>query len=438
MEIRSRFPFFRKNNYTYLDSAATTQVPDVVIQGISQVLEYRGNPNRSAHVTAVRNEELLNEARNNIAKFLSAQAQEIVFSSNATGAINLAVDSIAHLIKKGDEIIISVAEHNSNILPYLKLVKNGAKIKFVGIKDGIIDTDEVKSLLNGNTKIVAIAHCSNVLGNINNVEEIGDIIKDFNENIFYFIDGTQAVAHVPVDVKKNKADFYVFSSHKMYGPDGVGVLYINNFIHHLLAPIQAGGGTVKNIAVTYGRDKDIVSPEYHQSLQKLEGGTPNTSNILGLSKAVNYIRSIGIEEIRNHELKLLVHLLDGLKKFEEITVFGPTDLNNKIGLVSFGLNGYSVKELGEFFAKKKICVRYGAHCAFPLAEKLGQESLRVSFGIYNEIEDVDHILEEMKFFFDSKKGLVINQNLELLKNNVFYKNTVIVHSFESHTSNNRD
>ncbi len=431
MEIKSRFEFFRRDNITYLDSAATTQVPDQVIRSVEQVLQYRGNPSRSAHLVSLRNEELLAEARANIAKFIGAEAEEIVFSGNATGALNLAVDSIADLIKKDDEIIISVAEHNSNMLPYLKLVKRGANIRIVGIKDGVVSLDEIKKTLNDKTKIVAIGHCSNVLGNINDVEEIGKIVKDHNKDIFYFIDGTQAVAHLPVDVKKIQVDFYAFSSHKMYGPDGVGVLFIKKDIHHLLTPTQVGGGTVKNVAVTYGQEKDIISPEYHQSLITLEGGTPNTSNIIGLSRAVYFIRSLGLENIRKHELELLEYLIEGLKKIEEVIVFGPEDFTKKIGLASFGLKDHSVKELGDYLGRQKICIRYGSHCAFPLADKLGQESLRISFGAYSDIEDIDRILGEIKLFFDKKKGLIKNPNLEILKNKIYYKNTFITQSIGS-------
>lgn len=428
MELKSRFDFFRRQNLTYLDSAATTQVPDFVVRAVDQVLQYRGNPSRSAHIVALRNEELIAEARENIGKFIGAKGNEIAFSGNATGAINLAVDSIAHLIENGDEIILSISEHNSNMLPYLKLVKAGAKIRLAGMKDGMIDIEEIEKTLSEKTKVIAINHCSNVLGNINDVEKIGKIIKNHNKDIFYFIDGTQAIAHIPVNVKAIQADFYAFSSHKMYGPDGVGVLYVSEKAHHLLAPTQTGGGTVKNVAVTFGKDNDIISPEYYQSLITLEGGTPNTSNIVGLSKAVNFMRSIGFEDIRKHEIDLVAYLIDGLKEFEEISTFGPSDLNKKIGVVSFGLNEYNVKELGDYLAKQKICVRYGSHCAFPLTESLGQESLRISFGIYSELEDIDHLLGEIKMFFDKKKGIIKNPNLENLRNKIYYRNTLIVNS----------
>ena len=431
MDIKSRFAFFRRHNLTYLDNAATTQAPDLVVRAVEHVLEYRGNPNRSAHIVAVRNEELLDEARSNVAKFIGAEANEIVFTNNTTDSINLAVDTIADNIREGDEIIIAVSEHHSNMLPYLKLVKKGAKIRMVGLKDGIVNVEEVEKTLNEHTRIVAIGHCSNVLGNINEVEQIGEIIKKHNSEIMYIVDGAQAIAHVPVNVKKIKADFYAFSSHKMYGPDGVGVLYISKDLHHKIIPTRTGGGTVKNVAITPEKEKDIISPEYHQSLVILEGGTPNTSNIVGLSRAIGFMRSVGFDELRKHELELTKLMIEGLKKFEEVVIFGPTDMEKKIGLVSFGLKEHNAKELGDYLGRQKICIRYGSHCAFPLAENIGQESMRVSFGVYNDEEDVDHILGEIKMFFDRKKGLIKNPNLELLRNKIYYKNTAIVNSAQS-------
>jgi cysteine desulfurase/selenocysteine lyase len=431
MEIKSKFEFFRRNNLIYLDSAATTQVPDSVVRSVEQVLNYRGNPSRSAHKVAQKAEDLLIEARENIAKFIGAAANEIVFTGNTTDSVNLAVDAIADHIKPGDEIVIGISEHHSNMLPYLKLTKRGAKMKIVGLKDGIIDPQEIKSVLTDKTKIVAVGHCSNVLGNINDVEVIGAIVKQKSKDIFYIIDGTQAVAHLPVNVKSIKADFYAFSGHKMYGSDGVGVLYVSEHIHHFLAPVRTGGGTVKNVAVTFQKEGDIISPEYFQSLLVLEGGTPNTSNIVGLSKAVNFIRSVGFDKIRHHELQLLSKLREELKKFDEVVLFGPTESKNKIGLLSFGLKEYSTQELGDYLGRQKICIRYGSHCAFPLAENLGQESLRISFGVYNTEEDVDQIIGEIKFFLDKKKGLIKNPNLEPLRNKIYYKNTAIVNSTQS-------
>lgn len=426
MQIRSRFPFFRKNNYIYLDSSATTQVPDVVIRGITQSLEFRGNPNRSSHSVAERSLELLDGAKETIASFINAKSDEIVFSNNTTDAINLAIDAVLHSFEEGDVILVSIAEHHSNLLPYLKATAKGSKIKLLGLKDGLIDVEEIKQALTKNTKLVAIAHCSNVLGNINAVDEIGKIIKSFNKDIFYVVDGTQAVAHLPVDVKEMKADFYAFSSHKMYGPDGVGVLYVSKEIQHHIKPVRAGGGTVKDVAITIGKNHDIISPDYDNSLSVLEGGTPNTSNIIGLSKAIGFLRSIGWDKIREHETFLTSKLLEGLSQIEDIEVYGPKDTDKKIGVVSFSTKGFHVKELAEYLTLHKICIRYGSHCAFPLSETLGNETLRISIGVYNTEEDIDTVLQEIRFFLDKKKGLVKNPNLETLKNVSYSKRTQII------------
>jgi cysteine desulfurase/selenocysteine lyase len=428
MEIKVKFEFFRRNNLVYLDNAGTSQVPDVVVRGIEQTLEYRGNPGRSAHVVAEKAEELITEARDNVARFIGASSHEIVFTNNTTDSINLAVDAIADHIKSGDEIVVGISEHHSNLLPYLKLTKRGAKMRIVGLKDGVISKEEVRSALNEKTKVVAIAHCSNVLGNTNDVEGIGELVKENNRNTFYIIDGAQAVAHIPVNVKTIRADFYAFSGHKMYGPDGVGVLYVSEHTHHFLSPVRPGGGTIKNLAITFQKDGDIISPDYFQSLIVLEGGTPNTSNIVGLSKAVGFIRSIGFDWIRSHDLALLSKLRSELDKVDGIQVFGPTDAKNKIGLFSFALKEFSTKELGDYLGRQKICIRYGSHCAFPLAEQLGSESLRVSFGVYNTEEDIDQLIGEIKFFLDKKKGLIKNPNLEPLRSKIYYRNTHIVNS----------
>ena len=275
-------------------------------------MEFRGNPNRSSHHIAARSHSLLIEARSIIAGFINAEPADIVFTNNATGSINLAVDAIRHLFGEGDMVLISIAEHHSNILPHLKLTSKGAMIKFVGLKDGLIDVEELRRALTKRTKLVAVAQCSNVLGNINDVESIGRIVTSYNRDIFYLVDGAQAVAHVPVDVKAMNADFYAFSGHKMYGPDGVGALYVSPAIRHLLEPVCTGGGTVRDIAVTFGRNADTAYPDYDGSLSVLEGGTPNTSNIVALSKAVGFLDRIGFENIRKHEMQLTKRLCSGI------------------------------------------------------------------------------------------------------------------------------
>ncbi len=432
LNIKSKFEFFRKNNLNYLDSAATTQTPDTVVKAVAQSLKQKGNPSRSSHILAKKNEQAISEARSNIARFIGAKSEEIIFTNNTTDAINTLVESNAHLFAPGDEILIGLSEHHSNMLPYVHIAKEkNLVIKLVDLENGALTLEKIKEKLSYKTKLLAIAHISNVFGIVNEVAEIGEYLKKHHSQILYVIDGTQSVAHIPVDVKKIQADYFVFSGHKMYGPDGIGVMYINEKRHHNLAPIKAGGGTVKNIAITRQNDHDIISPTYFQGLIPLEGGTPNTSNILGLSKAAGFINTIGFDFIQKHEQKLVEKLLSEFSQIPEIEVFPKNTKSARIGLVSFSLKDYSNKELADYLGTQKICLRFGSHCAFPLADYLETETLRVSFGVYTEMEDIDQLIDQIKFFLKKKKGLVVNPHLEELRSSIYYKNSHIVNSFQT-------
>ena len=430
IDIKSKFEFFRKNNLVYLDNSATTQVPDEVVRAVDQVLEYRGNPNRGAHIVADKNKRWIEEARENIARFIGANEQEIIFTGNTTDSINLAVDTIAHLIEKGDEIILPISEHHSNLLPFEKLVKKGAKLKIVQLKDWVVDIENINKVITKKTKILALNHVSNVLGSINPVEEIGAFLKKEYPEIIYFVDGAQAVAHLPVDVKKIGCDIYSFSSHKMYGPCGVGVLYLSKKLLPHLKPVRAGGGTVKHVSLVKGEDWYDMVIDFKQGLVILEGGTPNTSNIAGLSKAVNFIRKIGFDFIQNHERELGKILINGLQSIEGIKIYAPSDENKRVGVVSFTVKDISTKEIGSYLDKHKICIRHGSHCAFPLIDFIGSETVRVSFGIYNDESDINTFLQELRFFIDKRQGKIVNPNLEPLKNKLYYRNMFTVNSKE--------
>jgi len=426
MNLKTRFNFFRTNNFTYLDSSATTQKPNQVVSAVKNSLEYAGNPHRSGHIPAVKNEGKITVARDNIARFINVDPQEIVFTTNTTDSINLAVDAIAHNIKKGDEIIISIAEHHSNMLPFNKLIKRGAILKTVSLKDGIIDIDDLREKISKKTKVVSLQHCSNVLGNINNVEKIGRLIKKVDKNIVYMVDGAQAIAHIPVDIKKIKCDFYSFSGHKMYGPDGIGVLYASKRVWGLLEMVRMGGGTISDASIVTGKLKDTLVINKLDSLIGLEGGTPNIANIIGLSEAVKFIRKIGFEEIQEHEKRLTSLLLKKLSDIEGVKIYGPENIKNKIGVVSFSIGGESLGEMAIFLNKRKICIRQGSHCAFPLIDELGSETIRISFGVYNDEEDVERIIQEIQFYLDKKKGLIKNKNLEEVRDQPYYKNILPV------------
>ncbi|EKE03521.1 MAG: hypothetical protein ACD_20C00194G0001, partial [uncultured bacterium] len=431
LTIKDKFAFFRNQKYIYLDNAATTQVPDLVIKAVVESLSYKGNPHRSAHHLAKRNGKFITEARENIAGFIGATASEIVFTNNATDSINLASEAIGEEFRKDDEILLSLAEHNSHILPYYNLGKKGVKIKIIQLKDGVVDIEDLKVKLSKKTKLVAISHCSNVLGTINPVEEIGRMLSHYNPTILYSIDGAQAVAHLPVNVKSLNASFYSFSSHKMYGPDGIGVLYINKVIHTLLKPVRVGGGTISQLAVNYAADEDILYPDFYPTLQVLEGGTPNVANIIGLSKAVNFLKSIGIEIIRKHDLKLLQLLMNGLKQYKEVEIVGGINIDNRIGVISFSLKNASVKELGDYLGQQNICIRYGAHCAFLLLDKLQKETLRISLGVYNDTEDINKCLQSIGTFLNSKDKAVESTITKQLKNIPYYIKEAKMHTIDN-------
>ncbi len=425
MNLKSKFQFFRKYNFTYLDSSATTQTPDKVVRVTQNSLEYKGNPHRGSHIIAQKNEEAISRARKNIARFINTDDKSIVFTNNTTDSINLAIDSIAHIINPGDEIITSVAEHHSNLLPFNKLLKKGAILKTVNIdKNGIVDIKELKNKISKKTRIVSIQHCSNVLGNINPIEKIGTLIKKFSQDIIFMVDAAQSIAHIPVDVEKFKCDFAFFSGHKMYGPDGVGVLYVSKKIVPYLEMTRLGGGGVEDVAIIKDSGNEALIFDTKNSLFFLEGGTPNVSNIIGLSEAVNFIRSIGFEDIRNHEMELTKKLVEKLKKIKGLIIYGPEDLTKKIGVVSFSIKDEVISDLGFYLDKRKICTRYGSHCAFPLSHKLGSETLRISLACYNDMEDIEKVVQEIKFYLDKKKGLIKNKNLEYIRDQVYYKNLI--------------
>lgn len=426
--IKNQFDFFRTNDLIYLDSGATTQIPDSVIDTINQHLKYRGNPGRGEHLPSAHNRTVINNARNTIAQFIGCSANEIILTGNTTDSINLSVHAIAHEFNPGDEIIVSIAEHHSNLLPYYKLAQQGIIIKVADLDDGRVSIESIKSLISDKTKLISVSHCSNVLGCINPVEEIGRYIKDYNPEIIYTIDGAQAIAHVPVDVKALHCDFYAFSGHKMYASDGIGVLYINQAIQHRIKPTRIGGATVSSLPLTFESGRVIMSPEFISPTRSMEGGTENISGASALAAAIEFIHLHGWEFIRKHELELTALLLRELQQIPEIIIHGPSDLNNRIGLVSFSLKDGRGQEVADFIIKRNICIRYGSHCAFPLTEKMGRESLRVSIGIYNSADDIHTFINILKEALAQKEVFV--PKIKQFTENFYHKKTKLIYSID--------
>lgn len=436
--MRKKFKVFRQSNYVYLDSAAMTPAPTQVVNAVQQALDFRGNPNRSAHPLAQRSGRLLDEARESVANFIGAKSDEIVFTKNTTDGINLTVEALSHQFEDGDVIVLSTMEHHSNMLPYLKLRRRGVHTKFVSTDERYIKPADVVKALTPKTKIVAVSHCSNVLGTINDVAAIGKAVKEYNKEIIYIVDGAQAVAHIPVNVKDIGCDMYAFSGHKMYAPDGIGVLYIKKSVHHLLTPARAGGGSVNDVAITRGAAYDIISPDYDGTLSILEGGTPNISGAYGLAEAIRFLKNTGMDKIREHEVKLTQELIDRLDKINNLIIHGPKDAHKRVGLVSIAIDGISPKELGSYLAGNDICVRYGSHCAFPLTNELGHETLRLSVGVYTTEEDINIAAEEIENFVARKHGETKNKNLPLIKNIPVPKKEMIIRDAKEIEENIRE
>ncbi len=425
MSFKLQFPFFCKHKkYVYLDSAATTQVPETVINNLIQNLAFKSSIGRSQNKIVDIQELKYKNAVSEIAAFINAEPNELVFVNNSTDAVNVFVDALIDSFVAGDEIIVSDAEHNSNLLAFSRLLEKGCIIKVVKTSENGVCVDEFKSLLSSKTKLVALFHVSNVLGVINNINLLSKLIKDNNPKSLFLVDAAQSIAHLPIDVKRINCDALFFSAHKMYGPDGVGVLYINSKLHSLLRSVRIGGGTITDLELLDNSSEltfDLITP-----IKALMGGTINLVGILALAQAVNFIKSIGLAKIRAHETRLLNLLIEGLDKLDACRIIGPSDLNKRSGLVSFVIDGVDSLELLEYLKQKNFCIRYGSHCAFLLQKKLKQESIRVSFGIYNDEEDVNKLLFAINSYISKSKGIATNENFDFYKDMEFNSKDTVV------------
>jgi cysteine desulfurase/selenocysteine lyase len=358
----------------FLDSAASSQKPQCVIDAIVNYYQHdHANIHRGVYELSVRATKLFEDARVKIKNFINAaHAHEIIFTRGTTEAINLVADSFGRaFVKKDDEIMISAMEHHANIVPWQLLCeKTGAKLKVVPIlNNGELDLDAYKKLFSTKTKIVAIAHASNLLGTINPIKEIVKIAHEHNVPVL--VDGAQAIPHMPVDVQDLDCDFYAFSSHKAYGPTGVGVLYGKEKWLNAMPPYQGGGDMIETVTFEKSTFKKLPN--------KFEAGTPNIADVIGFAAAIDYLSAIGMQNIFDHEQQLLKYATPKLLEIPELKILGTA--KNKVGVISFVLD------------HEGIAVRAGHHCAMPLIEHYGVPAcVRASFGIYNDEHDVDVLI----------------------------------------------
>lgn len=386
-QIRKDFPILSCEVYgkplVYLDNSATTQKPRIVVDAIAnEYYSENANVHRGVHFLSQQATELHESARAKIAKFLNASSpSEIVFTRGATEGLNLVASSFGEaFLKEGDEVIISAMEHHSNIVPWQLLeMRKGIKIKVIPItEDGELRVDEYEKLFDERTKLVSVTHVSNVLGTVNPVKELATIAHSHNVPIL--IDGAQSVPHIKVDVRDMDCDFYAFSGHKIYGPTGIGALYGKAEWLEKLPPYQGGGEMIKN--VHFGHT------EFEDAPLKFEAGTPDYVGSHSLATAIDYVESIGLDNIAAHEHELLEYATKRLESIPGMRIFGKA--KNKSAVISFVVGNIHPLDLGTLLDRLGIAIRTGHHCAQPLVESLGVQSVaRASFGLYNTLKEVD-------------------------------------------------
>lgn len=393
-KIRADFPLLsRKVNgkpLVYFDNGATAQKPKQVIEALDHYYRFENaNIHRGVHTLSREITITYENARTTIQKHLNAaHAHEIIFTKGTTDSINLVASSFAKkFISKGDEIIVSVMEHHSNILPWQQVCEEkGAVLKAIPINNaGELIMDEYYKLLSDKTKIVAIAHVSNTLGTINPVKDI--IAAAHARNIPVLLDGAQAVPHMAVDVQHLDCDFYCFSAHKVFGPTGVGILYGKEKWLNAMPPYQVGGGTIKTVS--------IEKTEYAELPLKFEAGTPDISGGIGMAAAINYINEIGLGAIAAYEHRLLEYATNEIQKIKEVKIIGTA--KEKAGVLSFAVDGVHPFDIGTILDQLGIAVRTGHHCTQPLvAFYCIPGTVRVSFAFYNTKEEIDVFIKGLE------------------------------------------
>jgi cysteine desulfurase/selenocysteine lyase len=395
--IKNFFPVFEDNlNLVFLDTAASALKPKKMIDTINLCYskEY-ANIHRGLYALSADLTKRFEEVRFKVGKFIGSKSENnIIFTKGATEGINLVVEKFSEkYLSEGDEVIISYLEHHANIVPW-HIAANKYRFKVVPIeltKKGEIDYSDLKNKITSKTKFISLTHMSNVTGSITDFEIIKQQIKDLE--IPLMIDGCQFVAHTKLNVHELDCDFYVFSGHKLYGPSGVGVLYMKDKWFDIFNPYQGGGDMIENV--------EINKTTFARGFNKFEAGTPPIVQVIGLGASIDFVNSLGLENISNHEKIIYDYFLEKLRSFNDISIYGES--TNKGAIISFNINQIHANDLAMILDQKNIAVRTGHHCAQPLMKYLNiNSSARASIGIYNDLKDIDIFIESLK---EAKKFL---------------------------------
>jgi len=392
-KIRKDFPIYKHNqNLVYLDSAASSLKPKNVINALKRYYEqYSSNVFRGLYPLSVEATGAFEETRDVIASFLGCRSEEIIFTRNTTESLNLVMYTIGkHKVKKGDEIITTVMEHHSNFVPWQELAsEKDASIHYITVtKEGFLDLDQLCDSISDHTKILALTYVSNVLGTINPLEEIITAVREKNPSTIIVVDAAQALPHISVSLANIDCDFLAFSSHKMLGPTGVGVLWGKSELLEEMPPFLFGGEMISSVKKE--------GTEYADIPHKFEGGTPSIGEVIGFKEAVLYLKQVGLDAIHDHEVELLNYATNRLEEEfkDKISIIGPVDNTKKDGIISFTFEPYHPHDIAEILGSDHICVRAGHHCAMPLHEELGiPTTTRASFYLYNDTNDIDIFID---------------------------------------------
>lgn len=395
-EIRMNFPIFKQedqeNSIIYLDNSATTQKPNQVIDAMNSYNRTsNGNPHRGVHKLSIRATREYDLAREVVSKFINAkESEEIIFTRNATESINLIAYSYGKaFIGRGDEIVLAISEHHSNILPWQRLAKEkDAVLKYMYLDDeGRIPQEEIEKKITKKTKIVSLSHMSNVLGTINPVEEIIDYAHKMGSIVV--VDGAQSTPHMAIDVQKLDADFFVFSAHKMLGPMNIGVLYGKREMLEEMPPFLLGGDMIEYV---YEQGATFAPIPF-----KFEAGTQNVEGAVGLRAAIEYLQKVGLDNIEKYERILTGYTLEKMLDIPYIKIQGPRDLKKRGGIISFTIDDIHPHDVASILDAYGIAIRAGHHCAQPLMRHLDiPATSRASFYLYNTKEDVDRFIDGIK------------------------------------------
>jgi cysteine desulfurase / selenocysteine lyase len=398
--IKADFPIFEEQmrggkRLVFLDSGATSQKPRVVIEAEADFyFSKNAAVHRGSYLLAELASEAFDTARADVAQFLQVEADEIIFTKSATESLNILAYAFgnpksAHFVKEGDEIVLSELEHHANLIPWQQLAqRTGAVLKwFNAQEDGSLDLSEISSVITDRTKIVAITHQSNVLGSIPDIRPIIDAAHAVGA--LFVLDACQSVPHMPVSPRELDVDFLAFSGHKALGPTGVGVLWGKAHLLANLEPMLFGGSMIESVTMTESRWADAP--------KRFEAGVPNMAQAVGLAAALKYLQNVGLAAIHSWELELTAKALVGLNSIEGVKVLGPQGLEQRGGVISFTIDQLHPHDVGQVLDQYGVAVRTGHHCAWPLIRKLGVTgTTRASFYLYNDMSDVDVLLESVE------------------------------------------